>query len=98
MKTARPWWRRILGSIFGEPTTGANIPAQPVQRTTAPKPTKTGPYVFVTKSGKKFHYDQDCQALQSAWARNEVFKIGLTKAKASGRSACSRCCWDYLRD
>lgn len=103
MSKARPWWRRIWDALTGNapaeknqsnaPTPAPAATKQP-QRPTA-KPS-TDPYVYVTKTGKKFHYSADCQALQNAWARNEVIKMGLPKARASGRTACNRCCWEYL--
>lgn len=92
MKKSTPWWRRILDTLTSTPATTTT--AKP----STPKTSKTEPYVYVTKSGKKFHYDQDCPTLQSAWSRNEVFKMDLPKARAAGRTACSKCCYDYLRE
>lgn len=94
MSKARPWWRRIWESLTGK-TPAPEQKKQPQKPAAKPS---TEPYVYVTKAGKKFHYDADCQALQNAWARNEVIKMGLSKAKASGRTACNRCCWDYLHE
>ena len=101
MKTTKPWWRRIWDALTGEPTgpaNGANVPEQKSTPKMPPvKPARDEPYMYVTKTGRKFHYDADCQALQNTWARGEVIKIMvLSKARASGRTACSRCCWDYL--
>ena len=100
MKTPT-WLRRILDTLTGKtatPARGANVPTQ---KTTPPMRKKTptpDPYVYITKTGKKFHYDRDCPALANAWSRNEVIKIELSKARASGRSACGKCCYDYLRE
>ena len=99
MKTPKPWWRRILDALTGEPATGTNVPTQKTTPKRPPvKPAPAEPYVFVTKTGKKFHYDADCQALANAWVHNEVIKTGLSKARASGRTACSRCCYSYLHE
>ena len=89
MKTS-PFLRRIMDALTGKPATPA--PAKPR------KPAQTEPYVYVTKTGKKFHYDQDCPALSSAWSRDQVIKMGLSKARAAGRTACDKCCFGYLHE
>ena len=47
-------------------------------------------YVFVTKSGKKCHYDPKCIGT------NKSIKMDLIQAKNSGYTACDKCCYDYL--
>lgn len=60
----------------------------------ASKPAPKEPYVFVTLHGKKFHYDPNCPGLKNA----KIYKMDLSKAKASGRKACDKCCYRYLHD
>jgi hypothetical protein len=81
------WWRLWNGPEKQEPAPKPQ-----------PRPAQAEPYVFITVSGKKFHYDADCPSLQNAWAQNKVIKMDLSKAKKSGRTACDKCCWDYLHD
>lgn len=89
--TKQSWWSRLWnGPQEQEPT--------PKKTSPSPKPTSNEPYVFITLHGKKFHYDADCTALNSAWSENKVFKMGLSKARKSGRTACNKCCWDYLHE
>ena len=87
------WWRLWNGPEKQEPAPKPKPDPKP-----SPKPAQTGTYVFITAQGKKFHYDADCPALQSAWSANKVIKMDLSKAKKSGRTACNKCCWDYLHD
>jgi hypothetical protein len=90
---------RLKASIFGRratPTTAKKPTAQTPAKQAAPA--KHEPYVFITKSGKKFHWDTDCPSLTEAWARGKVIKMDLSKAKAAGRTACNKCCFDYLHD
>lgn len=87
--TKKSWWWRL----WNGPEEQEAAPKKP-----QPTPTTAEPYVFVTAHGKRFHYDADCPTLQSAWSDDKVIKMDLSKAKKSGRTACNKCCWDYLRD
>lgn len=90
---------RLKALIFGTPATPTQAKKPTAQAPAKPAaPAKHEPYVFVTKSGKKFHWDAECPALAGAWARGEVIKMTLSKAKAAGRTACNKCCYDYLHD
>ena len=84
-----PWLRRFLDILTGKPKT---------TKPPTPKTTATEPYVYITRNGKKFHYDPECPALNNAWSRNEVIKMDLSKARASGRTACGKCCYNYLHE
>ena len=42
-------------------------------------------YVYVTKSGKKYHNNPNCSNMKNP------IKISITEAKQSGRDACSNC-------
>lgn len=87
--TKQSWWSRLWnGPQKPEPA--------PKKTNTSTKPTSSEPYVFITVRGKKFHYDADCPALKNAWVYNEVIKMDLSKARKSGRTACNKCCWEYL--
>lgn len=54
---------------------------------------KTEPRVYFVKNGDKFHYDPGCQPLRRARGRitGAIFEVGLQDARASGRTACTRC-------
>ncbi len=83
------WWSRLWNGPQKE---------EPTPKKTTTSRTSTEPYVYITIQGKKFHYDAECPALQSAWASNKVVKMDLSKARKSGRTACNKCCWDYLHE
>lgn len=87
--TKQSWWSRLWNGPQEE---------KPAPKKTDPKPTSTEPYVFITMQGKKFHYDMDCPALSGAWAANKVVKMDLSKARKLGKTACNKCCWDYLHE
>jgi hypothetical protein len=87
MSNKKSWWWRLWHGPEKKNTPKTQSDLEP-----------TEPYVFVTVSGKKFHYDADCTYLQNAWANNKVIKMGVSKAKKSGRKACDKCCWGYLHD
>lgn len=91
MPTKTPWWRQILNAI-------TNAPTKTTPKTPAPKASQTEPYVYVTIHGKKFHYDPCCPAILEAFNRGDTIKMDLSKARASGRSACGKCCYDYLHE
>lgn len=62
-------------------------------KTTKTKPQAISePYMFVTLKGKKFHYDPNCPGLRNA----KTVRMGLSKAKKAGYTACDKCCFDYL--
>ncbi len=77
---------KLKNMLFGKPE---QKPAKP-----ASKPVQRETYVFVTLKGKKFHYDPCCPSILNA----KSFKMDLSKAKASGRKACDKCCYKYLHD
>lgn len=90
---------RLKAAIFGRPATPTPAKKPTPKAPAKPEaPAKREPYVFITKSGKKFHWDADCPALTGAWDRDEVIEMDLSKAKAAGRTACNKCCYDYLHD
>lgn len=91
-----PWWRRILSALAVEP--GPGKLRRSVPKTPTVKPQKAEPYVYATKSGKKFHYDPCCPSILEAFNRGDAIQMSLSAARASGRSACSKCCWDYLHE
>lgn len=92
-KHKTPWWRQLLDAFME----GWNNP-KPSSPKTPQKPATNEPYVYVTKSGKKFHYDPCCPAILDAFNRGDAIKMDLSKARASGRTACGKCCWDYLHE
>lgn len=49
-------------------------------------------YVFVTKSGKKYHCSPSCSALNGGSVRIEI-----EKARKSGYTPCEKCQYDYLK-
>lgn len=83
------WLRRIRDTLTGKPTT---------DRPSAQKTSTSELYVYITVRGKKFHYDPCCPSILDAFNRGDAIKIGLSKARASGRKACNKCCWSYLHE
>lgn len=73
----------ILADILGGTTQ-----KQPTHKA----PQKTETYVFVTVKGKKFHYDRLCPGLRNS----KDVKMGLSKARKAGYTACDKCCYSYL--
>lgn len=82
------WLRRIRDTLTGKPSTKPPMRKTPTYET----------FVYITKSGKKFHYDPCCPSILDAFNRGDAIKIGLSKARASGRKACNKCCWSYLHE
>lgn len=90
---------RLKALIFGTPATPAPAKKPLPQTPAKPEaPAKREPYVYVTAQGKKFHWDADCPSLTEAWTRDKVIKMDLSKARKAGRTACNKCCFDYLHD
>lgn len=57
-------------------------------------PSQREPYVYVTKNGKRFHYDLLCPGIRNA----KEIKMDLSKARKAGYTACDKCCFGYLHD
>ena len=76
---------KLKNLLFGEPAPKKKNPAKPAQQET---------YVYVTLHGKKFHYDLLCPSTINV----KTYKMALSKARASGRKACDKCCYKYLHD
>lgn len=47
-------------------------------------------YVFVTPTGKKYHYDPSCAGVENC------IRMELSEAKSKGYTECSRCQYTYL--
>lgn len=53
---------------------------------------KSKVYVFVTKTGKKYHSSPSCSALNGGGYRMEI-----NKARKGGYTPCEKCQYDYLK-
>ena len=47
-------------------------------------------YVFITPTGKKYHYDPSCAGVENC------IRMELNEAKSKGYTECSRCQYIYL--
>lgn len=82
--------RKIYKAITSRKNTKTEANTQPLQ----PTPVKRDPYVYVTPSGKKFHYDIICPGILNS----KEIKMSLSEAREAGYKACDKCCYDYLHE
>lgn len=80
---------RTIVKLF-TPSKPTDIPAQTVTPPTST--TKKEPYVYVTRGGKKYHYDLACPGIRNV----KEIKMDLSKARQAGYTACDVCCFEYL--
>lgn len=92
-------FKNLKQALFGsnpKPT-----PAKKTASSIAPKSApsvntlaKNEPFVYVTLKGKKFHYDLLCPGIRNS----KEIKMGLSKARKAGYTACDKCCYSYLHN
>ena len=87
--------KRAFSGSKPKPTPAKKTTASSTAPKSAPSvnpPAKNEPFVYVTLKGKKFHYDLLCPGIRNS----KEIKMGLSKARKAGYTACDKCCYSYL--